>query len=232
MEHLSRPVMAGILTALVGFTSSSAVVLAGLRAVGASPAEAASGLLSVCVTQALGILWLARRHRIPITLAWSTPGAALLASTGVVHGGWPAAIGAFLLVGALIATTGLWPRLGDLISAIPTPIAQAMLAGVVRGFPTRDRVVLEPGREVELGAGQQASVRRGVVWVRHAAGSSLYLGRENLLVGNSDSYKKAHDVRDDGKTMTATLAGEPVKKQDAKGKDYFEVKVSDVKIDA
>lgn len=32
--------------------------------------------------------------------------------------------------------------------------------------------------------------------------------------------------------MTATLAGDPVKKQDAKGKDYFEVKVSDVKIDA
>lgn len=57
-------------------------------------------------------------------------------------------------------------------------------------------------------------------------------GERWVLVGNSDSYKKAHEVRDDGKTMTATLAGDPVKKQDAKGKDYFEVKVSDVKIDA
>ena len=126
-----RPVLAGILTALVGFTSSFAVVLTGLRGVGASPAEAASGLLAVCATQGLGILWLVRRHRIPLTLAWSTPGAALLASTGVVHGGWPAAIGAFAVVGGLIVITGLWPRLGDLISAIPTPIAQAMLAGVV-----------------------------------------------------------------------------------------------------
>jgi benzoate membrane transport protein len=79
----------------------------------------------------LGMLWLARRHRIPLTLAWSTPGAALLAGTGVVHGGWPAAIGAFLVVGTLIVITGLWPRLGALISAIPAPIAQAMLAGVV-----------------------------------------------------------------------------------------------------
>jgi benzoate membrane transport protein len=105
MEQIGRsqPVLAGILTALVGFTSSFAVVLAGLRAVGASPAEAASGLLAVCATQALGMLWLARLHRIPLTLAWSTPGAALLASTGVVHGGWPAAIGAFLVVGALKA---------------------------------------------------------------------------------------------------------------------------------
>jgi benzoate membrane transport protein len=126
-----QPVLAGILTALVGFTSSFAVVLAGLRAVGASPAEAASGLLAVCATQALGMLWLARRHRIPLTLAWSTPGAALLASTGVVHGGWPAAIGAFLVVGALIVVTGLWPRLGRVVAAIPAPIAQAMLAGVV-----------------------------------------------------------------------------------------------------
>jgi benzoate membrane transport protein len=131
MEHVSRPVLAGLLAALVGFTSSFAVVLAGLRGVGASPAQAASGLLAVCATQGLGILWLVRRHRIPLTLAWSTPGAALLASTGVVHGGWPAAIGAFLVVGALVVLTGLWPRLGDLISAIPTPVAQAMLAGIV-----------------------------------------------------------------------------------------------------
>src|SRR5690242_20119421 len=108
MEHVSRPVVAGILTALVGFTSSFAVVLAGLRGVGASPAEAASGLLAVCATQALGVLWLVRRHRIPLTLAWSTPGAALLASTGVVHGGWPAAVGAFLVTGALLVITGRW----------------------------------------------------------------------------------------------------------------------------
>jgi benzoate membrane transport protein len=111
--------------------SRSQPFLAGLRAVGASPAEAASGLLAVCATQALGMLWLARRHRIPLTLAWSTPGAALLASTGVVHGGWPAAVGAFLVVGALIIVTGLWSRLGGVIAAIPAPIAQAMLAGVV-----------------------------------------------------------------------------------------------------
>src|ERR1700722_486165 len=131
MERISQPVLAGILLALVGFTSSSAVVLTGLRAVGATPSEAASGLLALCATQGLGVLWLVRRHRIPLTLAWSTPGAALLASTGEVRGGWPAAVGAFLVVGGLILVTGLWPRLGALITAIPTPIAQAMLAGVV-----------------------------------------------------------------------------------------------------
>lgn len=128
---LSTPVTAGIVASLVGFTSSFAVVLTGLRAVGASPSEAASGLLALCVTQAVGMMWLARRYRQPITLAWSTPGAALLAGTGAVAGGWQAAVGAFVTVGALIVLTGLWPSLGALVSRIPTPLAQAMLAGVL-----------------------------------------------------------------------------------------------------
>ncbi|MCP9620744.1 benzoate/H(+) symporter BenE family transporter [Nocardia otitidiscaviarum] len=128
---LGQPIGAGIVTALVGFTSSFAVVLAGLTAVGASSAQAASGLMAVCITQGLGILLLSRRYRIPITLAWSTPGAALLASTGAVAGGWPAAVGAFVITGALIVVTGYWQRLGALIAAIPVEIAQAMLAGVL-----------------------------------------------------------------------------------------------------
>ena len=89
----------GIVTAVVGSSSSFVVVLAGLTAVGASPAQAASGLLTLLVTQALGMLWLAVRHRTPITLAWSTPGAALLVSTGAVSGGWAAAVGAFVVTG-------------------------------------------------------------------------------------------------------------------------------------
>ncbi|MGW5229672.1 benzoate/H(+) symporter BenE family transporter [Nocardia niigatensis] len=128
---IGQPVGAGIVTALVGFTSSFAVVLAGLTAMGATSAQAASGLLAVCVTQAVGMIVLSRRYRMPITLAWSTPGAALLASTGAVSGGWAAAVGAFAVAGGLIVLTGFWQRLGALIAAIPVEIAQAMLAGVL-----------------------------------------------------------------------------------------------------
>ncbi|MGW1446670.1 hypothetical protein ACWCO3_00005 [Micromonospora sp. NPDC002411] len=42
-----QPLLAGVVTALVGFASSFTVVLAGLRAAGASDAQAASGLLMV-----------------------------------------------------------------------------------------------------------------------------------------------------------------------------------------
>ena len=128
---LQQPVSAGIIACVVGYTSSFAVVLTGLSAVGASPVQAASGLLVLCAVQAAGTLWLSRRHRMPIMLAWSTPGAALLAGMGAVTGGWPAAVGAFVLVGIAYVITGLWPALGRLIARIPAPIAQGMLAGVV-----------------------------------------------------------------------------------------------------
>ncbi|WP_431075284.1 benzoate/H(+) symporter BenE family transporter [Microbacterium phyllosphaerae] len=128
---LSRPILAGIVTALVGFTSSFAVVLTGLGAVGATPVQAASGLLALSVAMGLACVVLAWRYRMPITVAWSTPGAALLAATGVVEGGWPATVGAFLVAAALILLTALWPALGALIARIPPSIAQAMLAGVL-----------------------------------------------------------------------------------------------------
>lgn len=120
-----------MVTALVGFTSSFAVVLAGLSAVGATSDQAASGLLVLTAVIGLGIVLLALRYRIPVTLSWSTPGAALLAGAAVPTGGWPAAVGAFLVTGVLILLTGAVPWLGRLVSRIPQHIAQAMLAGVL-----------------------------------------------------------------------------------------------------
>jgi benzoate membrane transport protein len=131
MTRLVQPVMAGVVTAVVGFASSFAVVLAGLGAVGADERQAASGLLALCVTIGLTAIWLGLRHRMPIAVAWSTPGAALLVSTGAVAGGFPAAVGAFLVCGLLIMASGLFPVLGRAIAAIPKPVAGAMLAGVL-----------------------------------------------------------------------------------------------------
>jgi len=128
---LQQPISAGVVAALVGSTSSFAVVLTGLTAVGATPRQAASGLLVLSLTQAIGMIWLSSRYRIPLVLAWSTPGAALLAGTASLDGGWPVAVGAFIVAGAAYVVTGLWPALGRLIALIPGPIAQAMLAGVI-----------------------------------------------------------------------------------------------------
>jgi benzoate membrane transport protein len=126
-----QPVLAGVVTALVGFSSAFAVVLTGLRAAGADERQAASGLLALCLMCGLVALVLGLRHRIPISIAWSTPGAALLISSGPPAGGFPAAVGAFLVCGVLVVVSGLVPAVGQLISSIPVPIASAMLAGVL-----------------------------------------------------------------------------------------------------
>ena len=131
MRGVLQPVLAGLVAALVGFASSFAVVIAGLRAVGASPGEAASGLLAVCLATGVTAVWLGLRHRMPIAIAWSTPGAALLVSTGALPGGFRIAVGAFLVAAALVVVAGLFGPLARWIAAIPTPVASAMLAGVL-----------------------------------------------------------------------------------------------------
>ena len=126
-----QTVFAGLLTAFVGFASTFAVVLRGLAAVGASPAEAASGLMALCVAQGLCALWLSARTRMPISMAWSTPGAALLAASGAVEGGFPTAVGAFLIAAMLVVAAGWWRPLGRVVAMIPATLANAMLAGVL-----------------------------------------------------------------------------------------------------
>jgi benzoate membrane transport protein len=122
---------AGLLTTFVGFASTFAVVINGLRAVGATPAQAASGLMAVTMMAGAGSLWLSLRTKMPTAIAWSTPGAALLAASGAVEGGFPAAVGAFLVCGVLLTLAGVWRPLGRWVEHIPPSLANAMLAGVL-----------------------------------------------------------------------------------------------------
>ena len=123
--------MAGTLASLVGFASTFTVVLAGLSAVGASLAEAGSGLLSVSLAAGLLSIALSLHSRLPVSIAWSTPGAALLLTAGLPADGYPAATGAFLMAAALIVLVGVSKPFARAVAAIPGPIANAMLAGVL-----------------------------------------------------------------------------------------------------
>lgn len=116
-----RAVATGIVTALVGYGSSVTVVVNGLTAVGASTAQAASGLLALGVTMGVTAILLSLVHRMPISIAWSTPGAALLVTTGPVAGGFAAAEGAFAVAGFLVVVAGL-----ALLGAFGTAVSAAL----------------------------------------------------------------------------------------------------------
>ncbi|MBO9410094.1 MULTISPECIES: benzoate/H(+) symporter BenE family transporter [unclassified Ruegeria] len=126
-----QTVSTGLVVAIVGFFSSFPIVLQGLAAMGASAAQSASGLMMAAIAMGLTAIGLSLWYRQPISVAWSTPGAALLAVSAMPAAGFAEATGAFLCAGALTVLAGLWRPLGRLAAAIPTTLAQAMLGGVL-----------------------------------------------------------------------------------------------------
>jgi benzoate membrane transport protein len=125
-------ISAAVVAALIGYGSTIALVLAAAAAVSATPSQTASWVMAVCFAKALGSAWLSWWQRVPVVLAWSTPGAALIAAT---HGiSMPEAVGAFMLAGVLIAVTGAIAPLGRMIAMIPDGIAAGMLSGVLLPF--------------------------------------------------------------------------------------------------
>ena len=123
---------AALVAALVGYGSTIALILAAARTLGATEAQTASWVLAICLIKAAGSAGLSLCTRVPVVLAWSTPGAALIA---VTHGITMAqAVGAFILTGLLIALTGAIQPLGRAIARIPDGIAAGMLAGVLLPF--------------------------------------------------------------------------------------------------
>lgn len=126
-----QTVSTGLVVAIVGFFSSFPIVLQGLNAMGASKAEAASGLMAAAIAMGLAGVLLSLRTKIPVSVAWSTPGVALLAVSTIPETGFAEAVGAFLLAGLLTVIAGFWRPLSRLIAAIPAPLAQAMLSAVL-----------------------------------------------------------------------------------------------------
>ena len=88
-EFSLQSLLMGLLTAFVGFSSSFAVVLHGIKAAGATDAQAASGLMALSVAMGLCGIVLSAWKRMPISIAWSTPGAAFLATVGTIDGVLP-----------------------------------------------------------------------------------------------------------------------------------------------
>ena len=126
-------VSAGFVAVLVGFTSSAVIVFQAAEAAGASPAEVSSWIGALCIGMGVTSIGLSLYFRAPMLTAWSTPGAALLATslTGVTMA---EAIGAFVVSAVLITTCGVTGWFERVMDRIPQTIASAMLAGVLLRF--------------------------------------------------------------------------------------------------
>ncbi len=125
--------VSGFVAVLVGFTSSVVIVFQAADALGATPAQTASWIWALGLGMGLTSLGLSLWYRQPVLTAWSTPGAALLATAGV---GVPMAeaVGAFMVCALLITLAGATGWFARVMGRIPQALAAALLAGVLARF--------------------------------------------------------------------------------------------------
>ena len=126
---------AGFVAVLVGFTSSVAIVFQAALAFNATPAQIASWMFALGIGMGLCTALPSLYYKKPIMIAWSTPGAAVLATAGVAGGFSMAdAVGAFMVSALLITLFGVTGWFEKLMNRIPVAIASALLAGVLTRF--------------------------------------------------------------------------------------------------
>jgi benzoate membrane transport protein len=115
---------------VIGFASTILILMQAAQAVGASLPQQASMAAILCFAMAIISFILCHLYKVPIIIAWSTPGAALI--VGSAHGvTYQNALGAYVFAGALMVLTGLLRPLERAIEKMPAAIAAAMLAGVL-----------------------------------------------------------------------------------------------------
>lgn len=126
---------AGFIAVLVGFTSSVAIVFQAAQAFGATPAQVTSWMWALGLGMGLCSLVPSLILRKPVMVAWSTPGAAVLATAGLAGGfSMGEAVGAFMVSAALITLVGVTRWFERVMNRIPMEIAAALLAGVLARF--------------------------------------------------------------------------------------------------
>ncbi len=136
LRDLSLPAFtAGFVAVLVGFTSSVAIVFQAATALGATPEQISSWMWALGLGMGLCSAVPSLVLRKPVMVAWSTPGAAVLA-TAAAAGGFtlPQATGAFIVCALLMIVAGATGAFERVMDRIPMPIASALLAGVLARF--------------------------------------------------------------------------------------------------
>ncbi|MFM7014553.1 MAG: benzoate/H(+) symporter BenE family transporter [Actinomycetota bacterium] len=132
--EFKAPILAGFVASTSGSLATFGIAIAGLVAMGANRDQTFTALFVSLIGYGVLSMALSYRYKLPISIVWSTPGAAFLAASYGLGLSFEQAVGGFLLSGFLLTLTGLWPALTRLVTKIPSTIASAMLAGVLFVF--------------------------------------------------------------------------------------------------
>ncbi len=126
-------ITSGFVAVLIGYTSSVAIIFQAATAAGASSEQISSWLWALGIGMGVTSFGFSLYYKTPILTAWSTPGAALLA-TSLSETSIEEAIGLFIVCSILITLCGVLGLIEKIMLLIPSSLAAAMLAGVLFPF--------------------------------------------------------------------------------------------------
>lgn len=121
---------AGLLAMIIGFTGSLVLTLPAAEAAGLTPEQLGSWVWAIAVGSGIATILLSVVYRQPVLTAWSTPGLALL-GTSLAEYRLSEAVGAYMVVGAVIALLGISGLFERAVRLIPQPVALAVLGGLL-----------------------------------------------------------------------------------------------------
>lgn len=125
--------IAGLIAVIIGFASSVALIYQTVINLGGDAALAASWILTLGLAMGITSISLSLYYRLPILIAWSTPGAALLIVIGQDFT-LNEAVAGFMFSALLIFLCGITGWFEKLVNKIPLQLASAMLAGILLNF--------------------------------------------------------------------------------------------------
>ncbi|SNS08187.1 benzoate membrane transport protein [Humidesulfovibrio mexicanus] len=126
-------VVAGIIAVVVSYGGPAAIIFQAASQAQLTPDQLTSWIWAISIGSGLCGLVLSLVYRAPVIIAWSTPGAALLAAGWTAYP-YPEAIGAFVFAAVAITVFGATGLFGALMERIPQAVVAAMLAGILFRF--------------------------------------------------------------------------------------------------
>ncbi|OCX20264.1 benzoate transporter [Stutzerimonas xanthomarina] len=128
-------VVAGFIATVISYAGPLVIIFQAAKAGGLPHELMSSWVWTISIgSGVLGIL-LSLRYRVPIVIAWSAPGSALLV-TMLPHISMNQAVGAYLVSNLVILLVGLSGAFDKVIGKLPAAISAAMLAGILFRFGT------------------------------------------------------------------------------------------------
>ncbi|WP_372866378.1 benzoate/H(+) symporter BenE family transporter [Pseudomonas sp.] len=128
-------VVAGFIATVISYAGPLVIIFQAAESAGLSHAVLSSWVWAISIGSAVLGIGLSLRYRVPIIIAWSAPGSALLVAL-LPQISLNQAVGAYIVASLIIFLVGISGAFDRIISKLPAAIGAGMLAGILFSFGT------------------------------------------------------------------------------------------------